>query len=62
MSVFPYDQNCIHHPTIASCTPYVSSAESNTVNREPINKQEVGVLEAFATDYEFKINSDLTED
>jgi len=47
--------------TIASCTPYISSAEPNTVNREPLNKQEVGVLETFATDYGFKINSDLTE-
>jgi len=46
--------------TIASCTPYISSAELNTVNREPLNKQEVGVLETFAKDYGFKINSDLT--
>ena len=46
--------------TIASCTPYVSSTEPNSVKREPINKQEVGVLEAFAKDYGFKIG-ELTE-
>ena len=38
----------------------MSSEEPKTVNREPFNKQELGVLEKFAKDYGFKINSDLT--
>jgi len=46
--------------TIASCTPYISSTQPNTIKRGPLNKQEVGVLETFATDYGFKIGSDLT--
>jgi len=46
--------------TIASCTPYMSCEEPNIVNREPLNKQEVDVLETFAKDYGFKINSNLT--
>jgi len=34
--------------------------QPNVVNREPLHKQEVGVLETFAKDYGFKIDSDLT--